>query len=210
MCTPKAVCSATAPSRAAARARCAPRHGGHPERQNTQSSKSSGFSMATIGTCVGLWKFSMADAEAGRRMMRLETLSEDLMIRLRQACPSQRRLAALAACAYAVEYAQVHDSAVLSVLGELNSARGVAASAIEKVKTLLEQADKQYFDLHDASDSSEDIGCLAAFSRARALSAMLFVVEEESLRSSSEAIYEAVSAVDDASAITLRVVSALV
>lgn len=139
--------------------------------------------------------------------MRLEALSEDLMIRLRQVCPSQRRMAALAACAYAVEYAQVHDSAVLSVLGELISARGVEASEIEKVKTLSEQADRQYFDLHDASDSSEDIGYLAAFSRARALSAMLFAVEEESLRSSSESIYEAISAVDKAHEITARVVS---
>ncbi|WP_426806416.1 hypothetical protein, partial [Stenotrophomonas sp. SrG] len=73
----------------------------------------------------------------------LETLSEDLMILLRQAGPSQRRIAALAAGTYAVEYAQVHDSAVLSVLGDLNSARGVAASAIAKVKTLSEHADKQ-------------------------------------------------------------------
>lgn len=141
--------------------------------------------------------------------MRLETVSVDLMVRLRQASPSQRKAAALAACGYAVEYAQVHDSVVLSVLGELNSGRCVSAPEIEKVKMLSEQADEEYFDLHDASDSSEDNGYLVAFSRARALSALLFAVEEESLHSSSESIYEAVSAIDNAHAITARVVSAL-
>lgn len=59
--------------------------------------------------------------------MRLETVSVDLMVRLKQASPSQRKAAALAACGYAVEYAQVHDNVVLSVLGELNSGRCVSA-----------------------------------------------------------------------------------
>lgn len=142
-------------------------------------------------------------------MTRLETVSVDLMALLRQAGPSQRRAAALAACAYAVESAKVHDSVVLSVLGELNSGRGVSASQIDDVKKLAEQADEQYFDLHEASDSSEDNGYLAAFSRARALSALLFAVDEESLHSSSESIYEAIAAVDNAHAITAHVVSAL-
>lgn len=140
-------------------------------------------------------------------MSRLEAVSVDLITRLRQACPSQRRAAALAACGHAVESAQVHDSVVLSVLSELNSGRGVSASQIEELKKLAEQADEQYFDLHDAGDSSEDNAYLMAFSRARALSSLLFAVEEESLHSSSEAIYEAVSAVDDVNAITARVVS---
>lgn len=141
--------------------------------------------------------------------MRLETVSLDLMTRLRQASPSQRKAAALAACGYAVEYAQVHDRVVLSVLGELNSGRGASAPEIEKVKILTEQADDEYFDLHDASDSSEDSGYLAAFSRARALSALLFALEQESLHSSSESIFEAVSATDNAHAVTACVVSIL-
>lgn len=141
--------------------------------------------------------------------MRLEKLSVDLMTRLRQASPSQRKAAALAACGYAVEYAQVHDSVVLSVLGELNSGRAASAPEIEEVKTLSEQADEKYFGLHDACDSSEDNGFLVAFSRARALSALLFAVEEESLHTSSESIYEAISAVDNSHAIAARVVSSL-
>lgn len=143
-------------------------------------------------------------------MMRLEAVSVDLMTRLRQASPSQRRAAVLAACGYAIESAKVHDSVVLSVLGELSLGRDVLASKIEEIKMLAEQADEQYFDLHDAGDSSGDNAYLFAFSRARALSALLFAVENESLHSSSESIYEAVSAVDDPSAITFRVVSALV
>lgn len=139
-------------------------------------------------------------------------MSVDLMTRLRRASPSQRKAAALAACVYAVEYAQVHDRvvlSVLSVLGELNSGRYVSAPEIERVKILTEQADEEYLDLHDASDSSEDNGYLAAFSRARALSALLFALEEESLHSSSEAICEAISAVDNSHAIAARVVSSL-
>lgn len=144
----------------------------------------------------------------GGGMIRLETVSAELVAALAEAPAMHRRAAVVAACECALAAAEVDDALAAAVLEDVLLDRAVGEAQVGALSSLVEEADEAYFAIQDADDALDDEG-LRCFSRARALSSLHFAAQGSSLPLSAEAIYEAISAVGDEREVLLKVASVL-
>lgn len=117
---------------------------------------------------------------------RLHTIAPDLNAALRSAAVERRRAVSWVVARWAIDRTGLSDRAIDAAF---------AGVATPDIAALVEDLDRQYFDLQDASETDPDIGpaMLVAFSKARAASAVDFAARGEAV----EAVYEAGQATDD-------------
>lgn len=109
----------------------------------------------------------------------------------------QRRDAVVAACKHAVAINAVGDAVAVSVLQDVCVGLGVSEQGFIELKALQELADAKYFESAELDGASHGQETLWSFTRARALSSLVFAVDSDSVAMACESIYEAMSSVDD-------------
>ena len=97
--------------------------------------------------------------------------------------------------------AAVDQPVALSTLATLEAGGRPSDDELAALRCLRDTLDDEYFDLQEQGDGHE----LAAFSRARAVSAIAAAFEEETSTACAEAVYEASNAVDDATSLFKRI-----
>lgn len=132
-------------------------------------------------------------------IMRLERVERDLVKSLEMASKEQRLSAVKIACELAVKSASVDVPIVIESLCQLRLGHKITAKQVSDLKALARALDEQYFDLQENPDEGPniDLEVLRLFSQTRAVSALCLAGGEDSLMTTTEAIYEASSAVDD-------------
>lgn len=142
--------------------------------------------------------------------MRLEAISEDLVVKLTMATSEQRRRAVLVACEHALRSTPLSSSIVDSSMAQLRRGEIFSPQLVLELNDFVEKLDGEYFDFQESSgeESGFDTNALNLFSQARAVSA-LALGGKESLLSSAESIYEASAAVDDSDTLLKAVLAAL-
>lgn len=115
---------------------------------------------------------------------RLHTVAPDLDAALGSAAVERRRSVGWIVARWAIDRTELSDWAIDAALSGVGTPDVTAL-----VAALVEDLDRQYFDLQDASETDPDIGpaALIAFSRARAASAVDFAARGNVV----EAVYEA-------------------
>jgi hypothetical protein len=143
-------------------------------------------------------------------MMRLETVAEDLAIKVRTATPLQQRRVCLIACQLALQATKMDLPIITTAIEEIR-VRGVLSNKrIEELNNLVDELDNLYFDLQERSelDPKLQLQSMLHFSQARAVSALSFAGGQEELTAAMETIYEASVVFDDPSiifnAVTLK------
>ncbi|MCP8463130.1 hypothetical protein NK553_04135 [Pseudomonas sp. ZM23] len=144
-------------------------------------------------------------------MMRLATVSEELVERMAAATSEQRKRAVIAACDHAIKAVSLSNSVVSLSMERLRRGEIFSPRLVSELNSLVEKLDGEYFVLQENSgdEAGFDRYALRAFSQARAISALAFGGVGESLFSSAESIYEASAAVDDIETFLKAVVAAL-
>jgi hypothetical protein len=143
-------------------------------------------------------------------MNRLETLAPELVRRLKEASPAKQRAAAIAASEFAVESLQLRNSAVDDARKTLRATGALSVTEQEGLAALASTLDNEYLSLQEADEQSRQAGeALRKFSEARVVSAVLFASKADPFEASTEAIYEAVTALDDQQALLAKVESFL-
>ncbi|MGH7128649.1 MAG: hypothetical protein ACREJB_17115 [Planctomycetaceae bacterium] len=126
-------------------------------------------------------------------MVRLSTISPDLVVRLRRMSAAERRELAVAACEFAVSRVELQHPSIDRALSLLRQGSQLPPEDRTALETLAADLDERYFDLQDAAEDGragpEDF--LHPFAQARAVAALLSVFHEDSLTAAEEAIYEA-------------------
>lgn len=144
-------------------------------------------------------------------MNRLETLAPGLAERLRQASSDKQRAAALAACEFAIDKANLQHVGIQEACKTLRKGDSLSSSQQSEVETLVANLDNEYFDLQDAAEegraTTEEY--MRKFVQARAVSALLFASKSDPLEASTEAVYEAAIVVEDREPLFSAVESAL-
>lgn len=131
-------------------------------------------------------------------MLRLETVDKNLLEKLKLASQERQKAAAIAACEFAFERVLLHAPIVLECLGLMRNGTEFSNGKILELNQLANELDDKYFNFQDGYDGvGLAVGALQFFSQARAVSALSLVGRESSFISSAEAVYEALSAVDD-------------
>ncbi|CAD0266717.1 hypothetical protein EKA85_14405 [Pseudomonas veronii] len=144
-------------------------------------------------------------------IMRLEMVGKSLVKKLKVASKEQRRSAVKVACELAFQTSSVGVPVVAESLAQLRFGNKLTTEQLSELDALAEKLDEQYFDLQDSLNEGQELGmeALQLFSQARAVSALSLAGGEDSLMATTEAIYEALSAVDDGSCIFKAVLSIL-
>lgn len=131
---------------------------------------------------------------------RIELISPELRKRLDSASDAQLRQIAAAVSRVIVERVGISHPAVTRALECLAKSEPPSDELRAEVQDYADGVDSAYLDLSDALESGrisqEQVS--AAFSKARAASAVAFALSSSALLAASEATYEAASAVDDA------------
>lgn len=132
-------------------------------------------------------------------MDRLETLSKDLSKKIKQATSQKKIELIFTACDFAIKKSQINHPLLDKILKEIKANREISQSEKSELEKVAYELDNKYFDLQEASEnglaSTEDY--LEAFSKARAVFALLFAFNEDLTMAVSEVIYEASSTIDD-------------
>jgi hypothetical protein len=129
---------------------------------------------------------------------RLETISTELVEKLRRAPPAKQRKATLAACEFALSYAQVDNPLVEESLASLRAYGGLSPNQKAELEALAARLDDQYLDLRSAAEEGR-AGAndyLPVFEKSLAVSALAFAGAEDPFEASTEAMYEAAIATD--------------
>ena len=128
---------------------------------------------------------------------RLDTLAPTFVKSLQSASPAIRRAISLAACEHALAYTRVESALVEPALHCLRMRFTLENAALHDLQILRDRFDGQYFERQSVveSGSCDRSESDAAFSKARAIAALIEVSRDNSLASASEAIYEAAFAV---------------
>ena len=144
-------------------------------------------------------------------IMRLEMVEKELVEKLKLVSQEQRRSAVKVACELAFQTCPVEVPIVVESLRQLRSGNKLTTDQVSGLDALAAQLDERYFDLQDSLDEGQNLNeeGLQLFSQARAVSALSLAGGEDSLMTSTEAIYEASSAVDDGTHIFKAVLSVL-
>lgn len=144
-------------------------------------------------------------------MNRLETLAPTIAEGLRQASPTRQRAAALAACQFAIAKANVRHDCVEQAYNVLRKGTELSAAQQSELEVLVANLDNEYFSLQEAAEEGRTTNeeYLRKFAQARAVSALFFASKSDPLEASTEAVYEASTAVEDKEALFSTVESAL-
>ncbi len=131
-------------------------------------------------------------------MKRLETLSPELVEKLRRAPPVKQRQATLAACEFALSHANVDNPLVEEALASLRASGGLSPKQKAELEALAARLDDQYLDLHEAAEDGRATtkDYLPVFEKSLAVSALAFAGTEDPFEASTEAVYEAAIATD--------------
>ena len=131
-------------------------------------------------------------------MKRLETISPNLVEKLRRAPPAKQRQATLAACEFAIAHAKVENPLVEAALASLRASRGFSPKQKAELEALATRLDEQYLDLHEAAEEGRATtnDYLPVFEKSLAVSALSFAGTEDPFEASTEAVYEAAIATD--------------
>ena len=132
-------------------------------------------------------------------MHRLESISIDLVTRLRTASTAKQRAATLAACEFAVSRSGIRNATTDKAMSELRTTGTISPKTTAELQAIVEQLDDEAFHAQEASDvrqgSNEDY--LAAFARARCGAAISLAGTADPLEAALEAIYEAAMTADE-------------
>lgn len=132
---------------------------------------------------------------------RLNTISPELAKSFGKADPAKQRRAVAVACAVAVSRVGLDDADVKTAIDSLLSENPISHTLRLKMEALSADFDNQYFALEDDANETSHNVALGFFSKARAASAVAFALSEN-LSELHEALYEAISALDDPTEIT--------
>jgi len=129
---------------------------------------------------------------------RLETISENLSIRLSSANSEQQRKVSFTACKLALQITELDMPIITESLEHLRQKKMLTHEQIKELNKLTAEFDEKYFDIQDNADTAAlQMEALRFFSQARALSALSFAGGEDALVASLESVYEASMAFDD-------------
>lgn len=142
---------------------------------------------------------------------RLESTFPELARAVEGASAAQRRDAALAASALAVEQTGLRNVAVDAALQELRSNRTVDDSRRSELHALVEELDEAYWSMQELVESGAAAGsdAVAAFRQARAAASVAFATETDARTAALEGLYEAVAAIDDVAVVARATAPAL-
>ena len=141
---------------------------------------------------------------------RLAQTDRDLAARLAGASPLRQRAAAGVAAIYALDATDVSDDTVQAVRAQLE--QGVHDPAQREVlDRIVAELDGIAMSVRDdMEDGNTDyVAYLKEFSRARAVSALSYAMDEDPERAALESVYEACSAMDDVAPIRSKIEAAL-
>ena len=141
-------------------------------------------------------------------MFRLDSISPDLAKSFRHAALSQRRKAALVACEVAVSRVGLEGAGVTAALDHLRQGGESDRDLRRELDSLAASLDDEYLLLDAESDELKRPASLRVFSMARAASALGFALSDDA-EQLHEAIYEAISAVEDVGEVVRPVGEAL-
>ena len=133
----------------------------------------------------------------------LESVAINLAENLKQATPTQQRSAMIAACKLAYQNAQLESLVARNVLEQLAANKPFSKEQIIELEMLVEYLDNKYFSLQKNNQGNESSKheSLKFFTQARAISALLFATNLNTLIGANESIYEASMTLDDNSII---------
>ncbi len=126
----------------------------------------------------------------------------------RSATPEKQRRAALVASEIALSRVGLDDDGVKEALAVLTAGHVGDIVLYERITALASRLDNDYFRLREEGADSKNPAALHLFSKARAAYALAFAVAGDAAQL-HEAVYEAVSAADDATEIVQAVEAAL-
>lgn len=138
---------------------------------------------------------------------RLESFSPLLANELGKAVLTRQRQAALNACTVAMSQVGLEAREVEAAIVFLRDGEGDRVAIRQQVEALAIRLDEQYLKLDEGNDASKP-EALRQFSKARVATALVFALSEDTSQL-NEAVYEAVSAMDDPSQVVQAVEKAL-
>jgi hypothetical protein len=134
---------------------------------------------------------------------RIELISPNLRRQLNSASETKLRQIAAAVCQEIIERVAISNPVITQALKQLNSFPPAEGCLQNQVQTFAEELDSAYLDLSDECEngraSREQV--FTDFSKARAASAVAFALDSNPVIATSEAIYEAASAIDNSAVI---------
>jgi hypothetical protein len=130
-------------------------------------------------------------------MLRLDSVSPELAEAFRHAPPALRKSAARVAAEIAVSEVDLKGEEITAALESLRLCKPVGSALRLQLERLAARLDEEYFLLAEQGDATKEPDALRLFSGARAASALAFAVSEDSGQF-HEAVYEAITAVEDA------------
>jgi hypothetical protein len=131
---------------------------------------------------------------------RLDSVAPTLAEHFRQASSRDRRRAALLACEAAATAVGLASDEAREALVVLRGSALADTSLRERLEGLAAEFDDEYLRLNEADDSVRKREGLRRFSMARATSALVFALSEDD-HVLHEAIYEALSSMEDSSGV---------
>lgn len=131
-------------------------------------------------------------------LKRLETVSPSLAEKLARASVAQRQSLVLVACELAVKRAGLDNPQINAALAAMRQQHPATAEQVAAITALAELLDEQYFALQEEADEGRASAAdyLGPFSQARAASAVVYALKDDSLDASMEAVYEVTAATD--------------
>lgn len=130
-------------------------------------------------------------------MLRLDSVSPALAEAFRHAPPALRKSAARVAAELAVSKAGLQGEEITAAIERLRHDKPVDSALRQQLERLAARFDEEYFLLAEQGDATKEPDALRLFSKARAASALAFAVSEDSGQL-HEAVYEAITAMEDA------------
>jgi hypothetical protein len=121
--------------------------------------------------------------------MRLNSKNPGIVQRLKQATKEQQRNAAIAAAEWALHQSNLGDAELMGISSKIRIVDAISPGDKVKLEVLIEQFDDEYFQAQD--EGLEEAEYLDKFSKARAVSALLFAGGDDAFNAAAEAIYEA-------------------
>ena len=141
-------------------------------------------------------------------LFRLDSVAPAVAERFRQTSSSKRREAVRVACQHAAATVGLAAQEVSEALAVLRGAAAPDVSLRERLESFAADFDDQYFRLDEDGDAAQKQEALRLFSKARATSALAFALSADEAHL-HEAIYEAISAMDEPAELVRLVEGAL-
>ena len=130
---------------------------------------------------------------------RLATIAPDLDQTITQATPATQRAIAITAAEYAIQHTQLTEPTVDAGLAAAQEGRFGETRERTDVYALAERLDEQQWAIQDRVDAGQatEEEHLAAFSAARAATALYYALDTDTPTAALETVYEANAATDE-------------